>query len=177
MQQIKQDSLNEWLVLRSQRGERDALNELLGNWQQRYFLYALNRLGETEAAHDVTQECLFGISRNLKRLKDPAAFPKWSFRILERRCMDWLRKTVRERKHVDRNVDLPEAWTNDTVEHDMNISRLLAQLEPEIRQVLRLYYLEGQSIMAIAEICQLAEGTVKSRLFYARKFLATKIDK
>lgn len=55
---LKQQSFNEWLFIRSQQGERDAFEQLIKGWQQQYFLYALNRLKDREAAKDVTQECL-----------------------------------------------------------------------------------------------------------------------
>ena len=95
MHDLKERSINEWLVIESQRGEKDAFNTLIKNWEQRYFLYDLNRLKSPEAAKDVTQESLISISKNLRKLSDPASYPKWSFCIVERRCVDWLRKTVR----------------------------------------------------------------------------------
>ena len=58
MHDLKERSFNEWLVIESQRGEKNALNTLIKNWEQRYFLYALNRLKSPEAAKDVTQEAL-----------------------------------------------------------------------------------------------------------------------
>ena len=100
MHDLKERSFNEWLVIESQRGEKNAFNTLIKNWEQRYFLYALNRLKSPEAAKDVTQESLISISKSLRKLSDPASYPKWSFRIVERRCVDWLRKTVRAREFI-----------------------------------------------------------------------------
>jgi DNA-directed RNA polymerase specialized sigma24 family protein len=76
MRRLKRDSLNEWLVIRSQQGDKDAFTALVRNWQQRYYLYALNRLKDKEAARDVTQDCLLSISRSLGNLSDPAAYLK-----------------------------------------------------------------------------------------------------
>ena len=50
MRDLKERSFNEWLVIESQRGKKDAFNTLIKNWEQRYFLYALNRLKSREAA-------------------------------------------------------------------------------------------------------------------------------
>lgn len=80
MYNLKERSFNEWLVIESQRGEIEAFNTLIKNWEQRYFLYALNRLKSREAAKDVTQESLISISKSLGNLSDPATYPKWSFR-------------------------------------------------------------------------------------------------
>jgi DNA-directed RNA polymerase specialized sigma24 family protein len=58
MHDLKERSFNEWLGIESQRGEKDAFNRLIKKREQRYFLYALNRLTSPEAAKDVTQEAL-----------------------------------------------------------------------------------------------------------------------
>ena len=97
----KKRAYSEWLVVRSQQGDRAALNSLVKFWQERYLLYALRRLENRDAARDVTQETLISICRNLGKLKDPVTYPSWSYRILERRCLDWLRKTIRERDLIE----------------------------------------------------------------------------
>ncbi len=171
MHRLKRDSLNEWLVIRSQQGEKDAFTALVRNWQQRYYLYALNRLKDKEAARDVTQDCLLSISRSLGNLSDPAAYLKWSFRILERRCIDWLRKTIREREVIQQQETLPEIAVNDGNEAKLTVEQLLAKLDSRLAAILRLYYLEAFTVNEIAEISGVPAGTVKSRLFYARKLM------
>ena len=171
MRRLKRDSLNEWLVIRSQQGEKDAFTALVRNWQQRYYLYALNRLKDKEAARDVTQDCLLSISRSLGNLSDPAAYLKRSFRILERRCIDWLRKTIREREVIQQQETLPEIAVNDGNEAKLTVEQLLARLDSRLAAILRLYYLEAFTVNEIAEISGVPAGTVKSRLFYARKLM------
>tara|TARA_R110002073_G_scaffold140338_3_gene291217 strand:- start:753 stop:1286 length:534 start_codon:yes stop_codon:yes gene_type:complete len=176
MRDLKQRSFNEWLVIESQRGETDAFNTLIKNWEQRYFLYALNRLKSPEAARDVTQECLISISRGLRKLSDPASYPKWSFRIVERRCVDWLRKTIREREFIQSQEELPEIPVNDNIEEEMGVEQLLSKMDSALASILRLYYLEDLTIREIAEISDVPTGTVKSRLFYARKMMAKLLE-
>lgn len=171
MQNPKQRSFNEWLVIRYQQGEHDAFSELIKTWQHKYFLYALKRLGDREAAKDVSQECLLSISRSIGKLSDPAAFPKWSFRILERRCIDWLRKTIREREVIQTQEFLPEVEVQDGTEASLSVEKLLDQLDSKLAALLRLFYLEDLSIEEIAEVLEVPTGPVKSRLFYARKLM------
>lgn len=172
MQDLKQRSYNEWLVIESQQGKVDAFNSLIENWEQRYFLYALNRLKSREAARDVTQESLLSISRGLHSLSDPASYPKWSFRIVERRCADWLRKTIREREVIQAQEELPEVPVHDNIEEALSVEQLLSKMDSALASILRLYYLESLTIREIAEINDLPAGTVKSRLFYARRMMA-----
>lgn len=177
MRNLKQRSYTEWLVIKSQQGEKEAFNTLIKNWEQRYYLYAFNRLKNREAAKDVTQECLISISRNLRKLSDPAAFPKWSFRILERRCIDWLRKTIREREYIEQREELPEIEVHDKTEQTLSTKQLLSKMDSRLATVLRLYYLESLTIYEIAEVNDLPLGTIKSRLFYARKMMAELLEK
>lgn len=176
MQDIRGQSYNEWLIIRAQQGERQALHELLSHWSQRYFLYAVNRLQDHEAAKDVTQDCLFSIARSLKKLRDPSAFQKWSFKILERRCVDWLRKTIRDRQVLQSSEKLPEIAVEDKTSETLSAEQLLALLDPRISSILRLFYLEGLSLNEIAEIADLPTGTIKSRLHYGRKLLANALE-
>lgn len=169
----KQKSYSEWLVTRCQQGDSLALRRLLEMWQGRFFAYSRYRLQEKEAAQDALQEALLAICRNLHKLSDPASFPRWSYTILERRCVDWQRKRVRERQvFADQDIGDPDSTLSGTfasTDAHLDSARLLEQLNPELKALVRLYYLEEFSIADIAEVMQLPPGTVKSRLFYARK--------
>ena len=165
----KQRSVSEWLVVRAQRGERSAFEALIKLWHQRFYVYAMKRTQDREVALDLTQEALVSISRNLQKLSDPAGFPKWSFRILERRYIDWQRKVIRERQVMALDEEAPEPAQLDNTDARIDAKELLARLDPDIRVVLQLYYLDGMSLTEIAEILDVPTGTVKSRLYYARK--------
>ena len=176
MRDLKERSLTEWLVIESQRGENDALNTLIKNWDQRYFLYALDRLQSPEAAKDVTQENLLSISRSIRKLSDPASYPKWSFRIVERRCVDWLRTTVREREFIQVQEELPDIPVRDGIGNTLSVQQLLSKMDSRLATILRLYYLEALIIQEIAEVTNVHSGTVKSRLFYARKMITNLLE-
>lgn len=169
----KQRSVSEWLVVRAQQGERSAFEALIKLWHQRFYVYAMKRTRNREAAQDITQEALVSISRNLQNLSDPAGFPKWSFRILERRYIDWQRKVIRERQVMAREEEASEPAQSDNTEARIDARELLARLDPDIRVVLQLYYLDGMNLNEISEILNVPTGTVKSRLYYARKLAKT----
>lgn len=92
--------------------------------------------------------------------------------------MDSLRRMQRDRKLFQSNDgSVPEGVSeegvcDDSVETSRTVEELLGRLDPRLALVLRLYYLEELGIDEIAEICALPAGTVKSRLYYARKLLA-----
>jgi len=178
MNNDKTNSYNEWLVLSSQQGDHDAFEELSHYWQQRLFLYVMNRLRNEEAAKETVQECMISISRGIRSVRDPVAFPKWCFQIAERRCADWLRKTIREREKMQtlsehyEVIQGTEHSETEKLENKLTVQQALAQIDGKLALILRLHYLESFSVMEIAEITQVPIGTVKSRLYYARKTLA-----
>lgn len=176
----KQRAYSEWLVIRYQQGDRLAFDPLCKLWQRRFLLYAIRRLDNQENARDVTQEALLSMSKGLHRLGDPGAFPGWAFRILERRCADFLRSRVRERQLISESSalaeDAPELAKGDNTENELSVDKLMSVLDSRVRVVLQLHYLEGFTITEVAEILAVPAGTVKSRLFYARKLLANSLS-
>ena len=177
----KQTVLNEYLVIRSQEGDADALQQLLEHWHPRLYGYALGRLRQADAADDVTQESLLSISKGIRRLTDPASFPKWAYQILIRRCADWQRKEMRRRQR--HTTDLAAASEQAMVlsteaSHDSEeLQNAIAQLQPELSDVVRLYYFESFTVEDIGALLKLPPGTIKSRLYYARKKLKQTLEK
>src|SRR5512141_2682476 len=84
--------LTEWLVLAAQGGSETAFTDLHGVWRADLRRLALVRAERPAAADEVLTEVWLAIARGLHRLDDPACFPRWAFRIVERRCADWIRQ-------------------------------------------------------------------------------------
>ena len=69
---------DELLVLRSQDGDRGALDELVNRWQGRFFRHACRLTANPDSARDAVQEAWIAIVRGLRRLDDPARFGPWA---------------------------------------------------------------------------------------------------
>ena len=157
--------LTEWLVLHAQSGSADALEQLLKLWYPKLLRYAAGQSRRGDTAKDVVQETLLAAARRIRRLHDPAAFPNWLYRILQRRIVDDLRREIHHRRS-DAAGDLysgavepgPGTPLEDAIE----------SLAAESYQVVHLHYLIGLSVKEIATIIDVPEGTVKSRLHSAR---------
>jgi RNA polymerase sigma-70 factor (ECF subfamily) len=113
------------------------------------------------------QETLLCAARRIRRLEDPAAFPKWLYRILQRRLVDQVRTEIRRRRDddslaADADSDGAEAGPGTPLED------ALESLASESYQVVHLRYLIGLSVREIASLIDVPEGTVKSRLHSAR---------
>ncbi|MEM1026811.1 MAG: sigma-70 family RNA polymerase sigma factor [Planctomycetota bacterium] len=166
---------DEWLVLRAQDRDADAVRRLVDRWQGRLFRHALNVTGDAEAARDVSQEAWLGILKRLEKLNDPAAFPAWAYRVTNHKAVDWIRQASRRRQHqTPLPADLPATSSSTADELEDTTRRVhaaLRRLTVDERALLSMYYLKDLSTAEIASALGIATGTVKSRLHRARQNL------
>jgi len=100
-------------------------------------------------------------------LHDPANFKAWAYRITTNKSIDWIRKnkTVKQ-------ISIEEIQDHQHEEkQDTGVKELLEKLDMRKKVVLSLYYFEQLSIPEISVALKIPEGTVKSRLYSARKEL------
>jgi RNA polymerase sigma-70 factor, ECF subfamily len=162
---------NELLVIRCQEGDIEAFEQLVEVWQERLWRHAWRLTGDEDAAWDALQEAWIGISRGLRRLAEPAAFPGWAYQIVSHKCRDWLRRQRRQRQIDELNSTEVRELCEPTQEQYESLNEALAQLSGPDRAILSLRYEDSFGMAEIAAILGTSEGTVKSRLFYARKRL------
>ncbi len=171
-----QDVLTDLLVLRCQGGDAAALEMLARTWQAQVLRHAFRYTGGRDAAAEVAQEAWLAIVRGLGRLNDPATFRGWAYRIVANKSRDWIRRRQARRKLADQVEHEPASagGGQDAGDREAAIGQLRATLETlpdERRALLSMHYLEGMGIHQIAVALQVPAGTVKSRLFHARKQL------
>jgi RNA polymerase sigma-70 factor (ECF subfamily) len=171
----KHDRLNdELLVLRCQEGDAAAFEALVGRWQRRLWRHAWRLTGDESAAWDALQEAWIGISRGIRRLVDVAAFPAWAYQITSNKCRDWARREQRRRQATEvysEGMQREEQEAAAAQQQHTTLQEALEQLPGPDRAVLSLRYEEQFDTAEIAGILGVPEGTVKSRLFYARQRL------
>lgn len=171
MQRNSDQILTEWLVLSAQGGNAEALDQLLRIWYPKLLRYASHQVQNSEAAKDVVQEALMTVAKRIAKLDDPAAFPKWTYQILQRRGVDYLRKEIRSRRNSAAGGSLNgEIDDKSTINLDSQImlNKALADLSPDRYQIVHLRYLIGLDLKEIAAVIGIPTGTVKSRLHSAR---------
>lgn len=160
---------NEIRVLRVQSGDSEAFRDLVDAWQEKLWRHAYHLIGDEEAAWDVVQETWIAVVKGIRQLQDPAAFPKWVYRIAGGKSVDWIRKRQSQRRLSDSLVLERETDSESAACADLRSA--LERLSGDQRAILSLRYTEGLSTLEIAEILEIAEGTVKSRLHNAREKL------
>lgn len=171
--------LDELLVLRAQGGDAQALTDLVRRWQRPLHRHALHLTGHEDVAADVVQETWLAVARGIRRLQDPACFPRWVFQIASRKCADWVRGQQRQRDLAKQRTDSAIAERSDEDRSD-DVARLregLKRLPGDRRALLAMCYLDGMSIAAIAQALGVPSGTVKSRLHHARQELKQLLER
>jgi len=166
---------SELLLLRYRAGEESALQEFVALWERPLFYY-IRRLADCEEdAWDMLQEVWLRVIRNIGTLRNPAALTAWLYTIARHTASNHLRDTVRTRELHDAEADLSS--TKDATEPSLppfaaeELHQGLGQLSLLHREVLTLHFLEGFSLAEIAVIVDAPVGTVKSRLYNAKKAL------
>jgi RNA polymerase sigma-70 factor (ECF subfamily) len=169
------------LVVRAQLGDRQALAELVGRWHAPVWRYVRRMLDGPGRADDVSQEVWAGALKALTRLNQPERFAPWLFTIARRAVLDHLRQRYGQPAALDADRDDGDA-ADRAGGDDMNgvldraqIAEGLAEIPPCERDVLILFYLQDLSLEECASVLEIPPGTVKSRLFRARRLLRDRL--
>ncbi len=166
----KQDEL---LAIRCQLGEPAAFDALIARWHEPLWKYLRRLTGDEDAAAEAVQDAWLRILRGMPRLRDASRLRAWIFGIARRVVMDRLREKYAEPARVSTD-DVDLAAEDDAVDLREELALLqeeLARLPVPEREVLVLFYLEELTLLEIAEVAGIPAGTVKSRLFRARRAL------
>jgi RNA polymerase sigma-70 factor (ECF subfamily) len=159
--------VDEILVMDCQSGSVKALEMLVSRWQKRLWQYAYRLTSDTEGAWDVTQESWLGIIKGLRKLRDPANFKAWAYRITTNKAINWINKNKTVNKGGIREIQNHQHQEKK----DTGVKDLLQKLDIRKQTVLTLYYFEQLNIPEISVALKIPKGTVKSRLASARKEL------
>lgn len=175
---LEADSPREIARTRIQR----EFDRLLAECGPLAFRVAQGVLRNAADAEEVAQEALLRAYQKFDRLRNPAQFRPWLVRIAFRLALDRWRSTKR-REVRETEWALPDLRpTVPTTEEvaaanafQLRLEKAIAELPEKSRLVLLLAAIEGYTLTEVAEILAVPIGTVKSRLFFARKQLAEKL--
>jgi RNA polymerase sigma factor (sigma-70 family) len=163
---------DEWLAIRCQLGEPGAFDELIARWHGPLWAFLRRLVGNDDAARDVLQDAWVRILRGFPRLRDGSRLRAWLFAITRRALMDRLREQYARPIEVELSGDdIAFEPPDDQTENIDALEEALDRLPLVEREVLTLFYLQELSLADIAEALDVPPGTVKSRLFRARKML------
>ena len=165
------------LVVRAQRGDRDAYEALARASVSRLYLAASRIVRDIDRADEAVQQTLVAIWRELPSLRDPDRFEAWTYRLVVRFCLLESRRVGRTGVREVSLDDATPARTDAFADSDLRdqLDRALADLTPEHRAVVVLHHYVGLPLAEIADIVGVPYGTVGSRLHHATRALRASI--
>ena len=169
---------DELLAIRCQLGEPAAFEDLIARWNAPLWSFIRRLVGDDESARDIFQDVWVRVIRGIPQLRDGSKLRPWLFGITRRTVMDRLRKEYAESPIADVDVeDIPaDALSLDAANLD-ELERALVELPIVEREVLTLFYLQELSLNEVAEALKVPVGTIKSRLFRAKRLLRQAVTK
>lgn len=169
------------LVRLAQDGDRDAFGQLVEQFERTVHAICLRKLGNPSEALELTQEVFLHVLRRIGQLREPERFAGWLRQVTVRMAIN----------RATRRIALPTVETDvlegaavhrdnplDALIHSERAERLWAgigKLKPLDREALVAFYIQGQSLVEIAEEFDAPIGTIKRRLHTARKRLKAEL--
>ncbi len=175
------------LVVKIQNGDNSAFDELYKATNQRAFFVALEFVKNNSDAEDILQESYIKALSKIRELDKPESFQSWLNQIVANKSKDCLKKKKPSLFEAEENEVfelIPDEDTDFTPEDNLDkaelqkaVMEVLDELGEEKKACVMMMYFEELSVGEIAQALEIPEGTVKTRLFSARKDLKGKFEK
>ena len=177
------------MVTSVQNGSREAAADMYHAFRDDFYYFILKTVNnDRHLAEDITQDTFVHILKKIRTLEEPAAFVTWAKQIAYHKCTDYFKKRkeilLDENEDGDTLFDIQEEENAEFIpdcaleKEDLKrtILNMINELPEEQRSALLLRYFNEIPIKEIAQIQSVTEGTVKSRLNYARKAIKQSVE-
>ena len=165
------------LVIRVQRGDKHAFDELARRYARRAFAVAYRILRHTQDAEDLVQDSFMAALDGIGSFDPARPFAPWFYKIVVNRALN----AASARATRERHANVIQLWTNEAVEVDLDpaekseirtrFETALAALPRHQRLIVEFSDVDGRSSAEIGEMMNLPRGTVRWHLHQARRTL------
>jgi RNA polymerase sigma-70 factor (ECF subfamily) len=177
---------DEVLVKRAQRGEAAAFDVLVERYKERLYATVYHMTSNHEDANDLVQDAFIKAYKSLRGFRGHSSFYTWIYRIAVNRTINFLKRRRNRNQYslddVDSGIqtdpDFLELMSHVTPRREVGLNELqeklneaLQELSEPHRAVVTMHDIQGMTHADIAKVMKCSEGTVRSRLFYARQQL------
>ncbi|MEW5826388.1 MAG: sigma-70 family RNA polymerase sigma factor [Candidatus Bipolaricaulota bacterium] len=164
---------DEALICAVARGDRTAFHELYQRHAERVYRFARSLVWNGPLAEEVLQETMLAVWKQAGRFRGNSKLSTWILGIARNQAHALQRREARGARTPD--IAGVEPDPSETVEIGVRVQRALRQLSAEHREALHLVFFDELSVADAAAVLGVPEGTLKSRLFYARKALSKEL--
>ncbi len=175
------------LVQRAKNGDLSAFDSLIIRYRQRLYSVIYNMTMNAEDAADLTQESFVKAFRSLAKFREKSSFYTWLYRIGVNLTLTYLKKRkirqffsfdqASEDGGMSKDLEAVSSTSTTSVKKALNnelhekLNEALSKLSDKHRTIVVLFEIDGLGHKEIASIMKCTEGTVRSRLFYAKQQL------
>ena len=173
------------LIAQVQNGNSASFEKLVLENQTKVYNLALRMVGSEQDAYDMSQEAFIKAYNSIALFRGDSRFSVWLYRLTTNVCLDFLRSEGRRahgsltyisEEDDEKELEIPDdRFSPETLTEKKElreaVNKGLMSLPKDYRAILLLREIDGLSYEEIAEALSLEEGTVKSRIFRARKRL------
>lgn len=166
-------------------GDKDAFEALVLAHQKKVYNMALRMVGNAADAADIAQEAFIRAYNAIGSFRGDCKFSVWLYRVTTNLCIDFMKQAKRRQAYStayvndedeEQEMEIPDLRFEPQSELERQELRrtvrdALLRLPEDSREILLLREIEGLSYEEIGSALSLSEGTVKSRIFRARKYL------
>jgi RNA polymerase sigma-70 factor (ECF subfamily) len=173
--------MDEMLLARIAGGDQLAMRTLFGRYQVPLYRWIVRIVGNEALAEDILSDVFLDVWRQAGSFQARSSVSTWLLSIARFKALSARRRRIDVQLDdatiagIPDPMDDPETTLQKKDRHDL-LRRSLAKLSPEQSEVIDLVYYHGKSVKEVAEIVGIAEPTVKTRMFYARRKLAELVN-
>lgn len=168
------------LLERCKSGDKAAFEALFHLYEKKVFRWVYRILQNAATAEDVLQETFIALFKNIRTFRSESCIDTYLYKIAANLCYRKLNKQKREAEsgHISSEERRDENAGNEFEDavNKIHVDRAVSELSLDHRVVLSLRYMDNFSVDEIAGILSISEGTVKSRLHYARLELKRRLQ-
>ena len=172
-----------WIAYRCQCGEPGAFETLVAEMERPLFYYILKLLGNEDAALDVLQDVWVKVFRGIGALRVPEALRAWLYRVARGTALNRVRGDAARLEAEEPLEDTGDGVLDPALgnvgfgpDEVIEVDRALGRLTRRHREVLVLLFLEGLTVDEIAGVVGAPAGTVKSRIYHAKRALRRRLE-
>ena len=171
------------LIEACKRGDSSAFKQIYETYKDKVYSLGFYMTGDKEAASDITQQVFLKVFTSIITFQHRASFSSWLFRVTVNVCRDYQR-SIRRMKLFFGDLPYPQAAYDSSPsaeeglckEHVVEmVQKVVMKLNPKLRTVVVLKYMEDLSYSQIAELLGCSIGTVSSRINRSHKILAEEL--
>ncbi len=169
-------------MVRIQNGDRNGFEELYERYHKRLFNFIFRFVNDREKAEDLLHDVFIKVMESHERFDVNRKFSTWIYTLAINLCRNEIRNQL-NRKQLLSLISIPDTISSsyqieniDKRNFKRELNKLINEMNDENKSILLLRFHEELSIPQISAIMGLAEGTVKSRLFYLLKKMAGQLS-